>query len=88
MHYEEELSAHLRNPFHGGGGDAPECKSTGGWVCMWAGAAASWVVETRHNEELARKLQKAKLESEFETIQKLDASKSDSESLEHLVLTW
>ncbi len=27
-------------------GDAPEDKTTGGWVMMWAGAAGSWAVET------------------------------------------
>ena len=42
----------------------------------------------RHNEELARRIQKDKLESEFKSVQKLDESKleSDSESIEQVLL--
>ena len=42
----------------------------------------------RHNEELARRIQKDKLESDFKSIQKLDESKlvSDSDSLEQVLL--
>ena len=42
----------------------------------------------RHNEELARRIQKDKLESEFKSVQKLDESKleSDSESIELVLL--
>ena len=42
----------------------------------------------RHNEELERRLQKQKLENEFQSVQKLeiDESSSDSESLQQVLL--
>ena len=46
------------------------------------------VYARRHNEEIARRIRKDKLESEFKSVQKLDESKlaPDSESIELVLL--